>query len=482
MVAMKLRDAVASSLKNYHDLDTLETSPLVELLVTRLLSAGLSGVSSTIASRGLAVRQLLDMALEELQSAQPEAVALLRQRYCHDRSAAAMSKEQHRGVSTVHDHLKRAVSALTSVISEMEARAATESDERTRCLIAELPAPTYTDFIGHDSTLAEVCQALASGGPLHNSPVAVTGLGGLGKTSVVREALFRWISLYQPALEHVLWVTVVQSAGPPGMPSERRRSQTLEHVLHQLGDRLDEPLIALASNEKRLKALAERLARAPSVVVIDNVETPEEVSLALTLLDALSSVAQVLVTSRHRIDHPGVHPLYLRELTEQESASLLAAEARRLKHEPLDEDHMREVWRWVGGNPLALKLVMAQIAVLPLRQVLQGLQSHATTMETLMAHIYDTAWNLLSPMAQNLLLGMVALPLAGATWEGLCLATGAEASAAGSGAGMLQQAVDELDSLSLLQITRSLEPTYSLHRLTYRFLERKLGLHELPED
>lgn len=481
MSELNLRDALREALNSYHDLESLALSPLSNLQVVHLLRPKM--VSSTIfplQAKGLGVRWLLDEAMIKLDQDKPEASDLLRKRFRQERSAQELSEASGTGPSTIYDHQSKAVTALAAIVTKMEVEVAAAGIARIRSLTAQLPVATYREFIGQEPTLAQVIDALPTTPAIHHHPLAITGLGGLGKTSVLREALYQWVTEQQPELEHILWATVVQTTDAPGMLAERRQRFSLEHVLNQLADQLDEPLTALASNDKRLRALANRLSQESSILVIDNVETTDEVALAVAIIESLGPVAQILITSRHRLDHWGVRALELRELAEPEVVRLLEAEARRLCLEALDETTAREVWQHVGGNPLALKLVVAQTAILPITRVLDGLREHSTSMQHLLAHIYDTAWWLLSPTAQELLLGLVTLPLVGATWEGLKVATGSDGE---ENDGTLEQALDELAALNLVQVSPALDHAYSLHRLTYRFLEWKLGFGTgLSED
>lgn len=478
MDSRNLTRVVLEALTAYNDLEVLNRSPLASLQITQRLRQALP-LSSRVTplATAWAVRQLLDQVLAQLDREQPDAADLLRQRFRHKRKVSELSDARQMGTSTLHSHQKKAVAALAAIVAEMETQAGMADATRRRALIALLPAPTYRELVGCEEQLVFLRQALTAGLDTPGYPLVITGLGGLGKTSLAREALVRWLMEHQPPIERILWATVVQGSGPAGLPQAQQERYALDRVVSQLGEQLDEPVNTLPpGNEQRLRLLARRLAQERSVVVIDNVETPDEVELALTIARFLAPVAQLLITSRHRIDQTNVQPLELRELGEEDALRLMRLEAQRLRIEPPDDVLGEAFYRQIGGNPLALKLVVAQTRLRPAGHVLQGLRGHSDSMQRLFAHVYDTAWQLLSERARQILLGLVLLPPAGATWEGLRLA--AEASGELCGDEALAQAVDELAALSLLQVSPALDPVYSLHRLTYRFLERRLGLSE----
>jgi hypothetical protein len=125
------------------------------------------------------------------------------------------------------------------------------------------------------------------------------------------------------------------------------------------------------------------------------------------------------------------------------------------------------IYRVVGGNPLALKLVMGQAAFLPLAQVLRNLQeAQGKRADALYTYIYWQAWQLLAPTERQLFL---TLPLApNGAFDQLTLASGLEEDA-------LQGALARLIQLSLVEVGGDLaEPRYGLHRLTETFLMREV--------
>ena len=251
-------------------------------------------------------------------------------------------------------------------------------------------------------------------------------------------------------MERVAWVAVVQATlwGAEGVQAQRR-SYALDQVLSDLGKQIEEPVDALPTNERRLRTLAKRLQEASTIVVIDNIETPDEAQVALTLAENLSPVAQVIITSRRRLELPTGRLISLSELPEPQALRLLALECARLSSCDLTESLGRQIFGAVGGNPLALKLVAAQLALLPAHQILSGFEAATQTAQELFAHIYAISWHLLTPAAQQALLGMFLLPPAGATWEGLRVAASAGAA---SGCGRAATAQRPLTTVSATQV------------------------------
>lgn len=479
METKSLKSAIQQALKEA-DLDVLGSSPLAALPIVARRSQELAAGTTLPQARGLAVQWLLAQALDAVAGQWPQEAQLLTERFMNKRSVLEVSTSFGIAEPTLHEWQRRALDRITRIVVEMNAAASETRGAWRRRLLADLPPPSYAGtLVGVERQVAQLCEWLGAGrGP--TAPIIVTGLGGLGKTSLAREALDRWIASAQPEIERVLWATVVQYDSFQGRGGGEPGRLALDQVVLELGEKMGEPLAALAENERRLRHLARRLAEQPAVVVVDNVETPHELRIALTIAEALAAVAPVLITSRHQQSEGNVRPLVLHDLTSKDAHELLAQEATRLEIEQvLSGETSTRIFERVGGNPLALKLVVSQLARLPLRLVLDGLDGRATGMTAAFERIYDRAWGLLSEMAQDILLGILLLPpSAGATWEGLRLAAELERGAPCTN-DELAAAVDELTRLNLLQTTVGAERSYSLHRLTFGYLARK---NEMESD
>jgi hypothetical protein len=129
----------------------------------------------------------------------------------------------------------------------------------------------------------------------------------------------------------------------------------------------------------------------------------------------------------------------------------------------------KAIYDRVGGNPLALKLVVSLAAVQPLAHILKDLeQIHPGAVEDLYRHIYWKAWRSLSPAAQTLLQAMPLITDAGALPEQLQALSGLSEME-------LWPSISELWSRSLLEIRGALhEKRYSIHRLTETFLRTEI--------
>ncbi len=361
----------------------------------------------------------------------------------------------------------------------MAAEAAKARQEKMYRQVEALPF--RGQLLGFDGYLGRIQDALRAGLTTRHAGMAttllvVTGLGGVGKTSLICGALRRWLKQEAPPIERVLWATIEQGNERTELDRQQKVDQALERVLWQLGGQLELPIAELATNEQRLSAIVGHLLHCQQrfVIVVDHVKSPADIQLVLTVAKPLLPLAQIVVTSRRDISHNQVQRFRLTELNEAHALELLRLEAKRHGYEPLVDEQAQELYQELGGHPLALKLVAEQVSRMPPAQVLCALHDDSPLAKALYSQVYEPSWQQLSDFSREALLRLMRLPLEGTDWDGLHKVSLICNDAA------LSQVVNELTALNLLQVTISAtgEYTYSLHRLTYRFLQYKSQLKD----
>jgi hypothetical protein len=130
------------------------------------------------------------------------------------------------------------------------------------------------------------------------------------------------------------------------------------------------------------------------------------------------------------------------------------------------DDDLRPIYEIVGGNPLALRLVVGQTHHYPLSTVLEKLSNaRGASSEALFSYIYRWAWDLLDDNAQQLFLCLPLLPATGADLGFLSTISGLDEN-------QFHSALESLLRLNLLDHrTHSLyHSVYTIHSLTRTFL------------
>ncbi len=409
-----------------------------------------------------ATYEVLEEALLRLAEQDETGARELRARFFDGEITRQVATRLHASPDQVNRWQRLAIEALTSILmtAEMHRR-----EERTRQVLDDLPAAPYSRLFGFQELQTEIAdQLLRPGEPL---VVALSGIGGIGKTSLA-DAVLRLVA---PALQfdHIIWVTAM-----PGMCAE---DGSPEQSWHQTATEIASALIGGEVEPADPVTLQERLAdllRDHSLLVcIDNLEQEEQTVYFLEQLRRLAGPGKFLLTTRAR---PTVSaPAYFRSLEElsfNDAADLLRYQteaAGTCALEDVSDDDIQQIYRVTGGNPLALRLVAGLTAVMSLPDIVAGLEkSRPGLIEDMYRAIYLEAWRTLSADAQDLLQAMPLVAQTGALPEQMQAISGLDERS-------FWPAVHELFTRSLLEVSGTVrERRYSIHRLTETFLRTEI--------
>jgi len=458
-----LPQAVQSALKAWFDPDP-EASPFADLQIFQQLLA--DGEHST----RQATNQLLLQALTELEATHPPQADLLRRYFLDGDKMQVMARVRNISEAGIYRKKDEAVARLADLLQrrELEAR-----EQRLALLAQRLENPTYTELIGVEDHLVDLLQVLTAPGPPWL--VAIEGMGGLGKTSladalarhIIRARLFAdlgWVSARRYDFNPGRGLT---AAGGPAITAENMVEKLLRQLLP------DSPRLDTLSLEAMLTMLQTRLKQQPHLIVVDNLETIVDLETLLPTLHKLANPTKFLLTSRESLLHEhGLYHFPLPELSRADTLRLIRFEAA-LHNAPAlqaaSEAELGRIVELVGGNPLAVRLVVGQTHVYALDVILNDLTTaQGQTVENLYTFIYRQAWDSLDEPARRVLLAMpLVAPGAGT------LAHLAELSQLPPAE--LRQAVDWLVALNLIDRAGPLSGQhYSIHNLTRTFLHEQV--------
>lgn len=449
-----LREGVHQALKGW-GMANDKPSPLSNLLLYQQ-------TERQIENSNAATMALLQQAFQKLQIAYQQEADLLRMRFIEGKPMHQVAPKFHWSEPWGNKKQRQAIDNLTTILEDMERQA---RDEHLARLERRLNLPPPTRLIGVAEIWQQLLATLTSTDPAVWL-IALKGLGGIGKTALANE-IVRQVALTNRFYD-IAWVSAKQQNFLPGLGLQQAHQPALDintltdNLLEQLGDQE----ARTAPPQYRFTRLAQLLKTNPYLIVIDNLETMVDYQRLLPELRRLANPTLFLLTSRQIEPYADVAQFNLHELSREDSSTLLRHEAE-IRHLPalLDAspDQLTTIYEVVGGNPLALKLVVGQLQTLPLAHVLQSLQqAQGKKVDELYTFIYWQAWRMLADASQQALLVMPVTQ--NGTFDQLLTVSQLETAD-------LYTALEQLTSLSLLEVSGGIEERrYHIHRLTETFL------------
>jgi hypothetical protein len=249
-------------------------------------------------------------------------------------------------------------------------------------------------------------------------------------------------------------------------------AMTIPFLLEKLAEQFELALnnITYLQRQKEVRAY---LRDQPNLVVIDNLETIADYKALLPTLREWQAPSKFLLTSRRRLlDYPDVYSISLRELSEDAALLLIRQVAEHAGFGELasaEPEILRKIFQAVGGNPLALKLLVGQLRFYSLPQVLDRFSNNLKDDENgIFDYIYRENWESISDEEKETLLALTQAGESGFNFEQLAARVSLSPS-------KLVECLENLILLSLVDRTGTLmERCYRLHRLTELSILRML--------
>jgi hypothetical protein len=453
----KLRRDVHQALKAWHHLGEVSKDSLACLLLVQAQHAVASRPEEAVSR--LSINQILLSAIDVLASQDEMAARILRLRFPGGRTLYMVANQLNISEFTVSRLQRVAIERLTSIIYQQELAL---RERKKREFTVNLPSATNNQLFGLIKAQQTILARLRETDGTWI--IALTGLGGIGKTalaaSITRELI---MEMY---FADVVWLdgTVLRRHDDSATPEN-----TLGQIIANLARHFWGEEGMGTSSEQRFFQVWEQIKQRPFLIVIDNLECRIGDSLLMARLGDLANPSKFLITTRcwplqgiivfhHPVD----------ELSFADSVSLMEYHAREIGIKALaeaTEADYQAVWNVIGGHPLALKQVASLLDILPLPMILAGLsQGDMGQIEEMYHHIYWQTWQMLSANGRQLLQSMPQIARSGGTPEDLIRFSEL-------GDSQLWSAVQELRNHSLLMITGDLQTRhYRLHQLTETFL------------
>lgn len=465
-ISLLTHQDVLEALRLWHG-GEVERWPLAHLRINLEIPEISRAVTALSDSKSTAQnRALLNIALNSLEDRAPDSAELLRERFENGHDVLAVSNRLNLSESTLYYRQRQAVQQLTEVILQLESTASLKWRER---MLTRLPPPTYHQLVGVGQIEARLLSALDE----HNI-VSIDGLGGLGKTAVADQTTRKLVQ-NSNQFDEIVWITAKHThLSNLGRLQIDHQKPVLD--LSTLIDKLAEQLeLNDGTHIQRARHVKHYLNDKACLVVIDNLETATDYRELLPELRNLQNPSKFLLTSRIRLLHEStVFSISLNELALEDAIKLMRNEATQLGFAALtnaEDADLARIYHTVGGNPLALKLIVGQLRIHSLPRVLDRFgqrPKHLRQNEGIFDYIYHEIWDDLSDAKKMTLLALTQAGDSGFSFDHLTAVCGLSEE-------MLSTSLEELIQSSVVDLTGTLfERKYRLHRLTETFLVRML--------
>jgi DNA polymerase III delta prime subunit len=459
-----LLDRVQDALKYYSESGT--DSPFSDLFLFRQIRG-----NRTNSSRQITNDILRDL-VAEADEKEPKLGYVLRERFIEGKAMYMVARQLDLSEATAFRRQKDAIAFLAQLLYNREVAARSNLLDR---FMVRLEPSTNTRLFGVDDHLQTVYRHLLD----RNEPwlILLAGMGGIGKTTLADALIRHAINHY--SFDEYAWVSARRerfSLGGEIRPMGGN-SFTAKALLEQLGRQIL-PAGTLSVPFNQVQALAQIKAHLnvhPGLIVVDNLETIQDVETLLPTLETLANPSKFLLTSRTMLDHSArVFTYPIPPLAQADALDLVRYEAKSRNLAELagaDAPSLRPIYETVGGNPLALRLVVGQATLHSLAVVLSALKgARGRSVEHLYTFIYRQAWDNLDEAARMAFLSMPLVPTEGGDLDFIGVASALAPDA-------VMDALARLVRLNLVDHRRSTldKSRYTIHPLTRSFLEEQVA-------
>ncbi|MCA9919530.1 MAG: hypothetical protein KC445_16335 [Anaerolineales bacterium] len=462
---------VLTALRLWHGGETTHW-PLSDLRLGLALSPQTEDAYSTLAEAGKAAhnRAILSFGLEQLRKAAPDAEELLRERFEHRRDVLTVANRLNISESTLYYRQRQAIAHLAEILNQQEDLAST--DWRSKMEL-RLSIPSYESLVGIASAEEILTNALFAED--EQFIISIDGIGGLGKTALADYLTRQTIKTTR--FDEIAWVTAkhthLSMLGRLQIESGRP-ALTLPLLIERLCTQFGLSENPNQTHLQRQRLLHKFIKERRCLIVIDNLETVADYQALIPELKKWQNPTKFLLTSRIRLlSEPGVFSYSHKELNQQAALQLVRQEAKRGGFKDLtnatDED-INEIYKIVGGNPLALKLIIGQLRFYSLSNVLGrfATKQPTETNEGIFEYIFREIWESLDDPSRTVLISLTQAGESGFPLEHLVAVSELHEAS-------VYQSLTGLVVSSLVDITGTLlERRYRLHRLTEIFLLRMI--------
>ncbi len=465
----ELHDRVHAALRAWEKVHTDFGDLLDDLLLFR--EAYTASSDQMEALPRMTTNQLLREAIDRLAEQSESHAAILRHRFISGDKLRRTAALLNLTIDQVRKRQRDAIEQLATILAYDESYL---RHLRVHEVESTLPPSTYTTLFGFDEALDVLLTELLH---LKSSWVlAIMGIGGIGKTALADALMRRAIRHFR--FHEYVWLRVDPNDFDQGRVDFE---SAIDLLAHRLAEQIAPEVAGNAPMNERLIRVRQVLKETPHLIVIDNLETRSSTAYLMRQLQEWANPSKFLVTTRIRpIGEASIFSYTLDELNERDTAELIRHHALSIGQKDLaqaTDSQAQYIYDAVGGNPLALKMVISLAATMPISLILDDLHLvHTPEVEELYNRIYQRAWMAITPVQRLLLQSMPLIAETGGTLTQLKAISGLADHE-------LWPAINELVNRSLIELRGTTwDQSYGIHRLTGSFLQTNINRWEDDDD
>lgn len=465
----ELHDRVHAALRAWEKVHTDFGDLLDDLLLFREAFAENSAEMEALPR--ITTNQLLRDAIDRLAGQSESHAAVLRHRFVEGHKLRRTASIMGWTIDQVRKRQRDAIEQLATILAYDESYL---RHLRVHEVESSLPPSTYSNLFGFDKAVNVLLDELLA---VDSSWVlAIMGIGGIGKTALADTLMRRAIRHFR--FDEYVWLRV----NPKDFDQARVDfDSAIDLLAHRLASQIAPEVAGNAPMKERLVRVRQVLKETPHLIVIDNLETRASTAYLMRQLQDWANPSKFLVTTRIRpIGEASIFGYTLDELNEHDTAALIRHHALAIGQKDLAEatdTQAKRIYEAVGGNPLALKMVISLAATMPISLILDDLHRvHTPEVNQLYNRIYQRAWMAITPTQRLLLQSMPLIAETGGTLKQLKAISGLDDHE-------LWPAINELVNRSLIELRGTTwAQSYGIHRLTASFLQTNINRWEEDDD
>lgn len=330
---------------------------------------------------------------------------ILRSYFFEQQSADALAQKLHMSETTARRRRKDAEQKFAQFI-ENEEKAVREAHHTE--LYKRLETPSCDQLFGRTEALEQLLTRLTD---QTNLPIiSVEGIGGLGKTTLLDTAV-------RQAIQQELFADVGWVSARTRQLSVYDRIENVTKPLTMTCDLVEQLARQLMGNdavsipfnlEETAGRLQSRFKAIPHLIVFDNVDTLADPEVLIKILGEWTNPTKFLLSTRRRLPQGklyNIFPYVIPELSEADALALLRHKARQanmIKIAEAEDNILSPIYAVVGGNPLALLLIVGQLRHMNILEVIESLRlAPGRSIDEMYTYIYEQAWQVIPNEARE---------------------------------------------------------------------------------